>query len=46
MKQGTFLTISFEPQLIKSAKLGKLIDISHGNNFQESLEQFGGPILG
>ena len=39
MRQGAFLNISFEPQ---ATKLGQLIYISKGNNFQESFEQFGG----
>ena len=38
MRQSTFLNISFEPY----TKLGELIDMSKGNNFQESFEQFGG----
>ena len=32
--QGAFLNISFEPQIMKSTKLGQLIDISKDNNFQ------------
>ena len=39
MDVSKFLNISFEPQLIK---LGHLIDINKGKNFQESFEQFGG----
>ena len=39
MRQGASLNISFEPQLIKSTNL---INISKGNSFQESFEQFGG----
>ena len=42
MIQGAFLNISFETQLIKVNKCGKLIDISKDNNFNESFEQFGG----
>ena len=41
MRQGTFLNVSFEPQLIVT-KLGQLIDISKGNNFHELFEQFEG----
>ena len=37
MKQGVFLNISFEPQLI--TKLGRLIDINKGNNFQEGFDK-------
>ena len=37
MKQGVFLNISFEPQLI--TKLGRLIDIDKGNNFQEGFDK-------
>ena len=33
--------ISFEPHVIKLTKLGQLIDISKGNNFEKSFEQFG-----
>ena len=38
MKHGAFLNIPFQPQ---HTKLGQLIDIDKGNNFQESSEQFG-----
>ena len=46
MREGAFLTISFEPQLIKVTKLGQLIDIDKGNNFHGSFKQFGGLRLG
>ena len=39
---GAFLNVSFEPQLNQVTKLGQLIDISKGDNFKESLEQYGG----
>ena len=42
MRQGAFLNVSFEPQLNQVTKLGQLIDISKGDNFKESLEQYGG----
>ena len=38
MRQGEFLNISFEPQLIESPNFGQLIDISIGNNFQKLFE--------
>ena len=40
MRQGAFLTISFEPQLLKTPIDGQLIDVSKDNGFEESFEQF------